>query len=140
MKDKLKTWEEAVIWMRNQPQYKDLFIACYYDDPITETAVRFYKSSEWQEVKKKLPAKHGIALDIGSGRGISSYALAKDGWTVIAGEPDNSKIVGTGSIKKLFLKQTCQYMLHKYLQNLSLSKIIHLTSYTVVRYFTMQQI
>jgi SAM-dependent methyltransferase len=41
------------------------------------------------------------ALDIGAGRGISSYALARGGWQVTALEPDPSDVVGTGAIEQL---------------------------------------
>jgi len=40
-------------------------------------------------------------LDIGAGRGIASFAFAKDGWQVTALEPDQSDIVGSGAIKNL---------------------------------------
>jgi SAM-dependent methyltransferase len=41
------------------------------------------------------------ALDLGAGRGITSYALAADGWEVIALEPDPGQIVGAGAIAAL---------------------------------------
>ena len=43
----------------------------------------------------------GQALDIGAGRGISAYALARDGWQTIALEPDASLEVGAGAIRQL---------------------------------------
>ncbi len=33
--------------------------------------------------------------------GISSFALAKDGWATVALEPDTSQVVGTGAIRRL---------------------------------------
>lgn len=45
-----------------------------------------------------LPSPAGRALDLGAGRGISSYALARDGWQVTALEPDPSPLVGAGAI------------------------------------------
>lgn len=53
------------------------------------------------ELRSYLPEK-GKVLDIGAGRGISSYAFAKDGWQVTALEPDPSDLVGSGAIRKLF--------------------------------------
>lgn len=98
---KSKTWEQAVEWLRNQPDKTDLVRACYYDDPLLESAKRFASSEEWQEVKKVLNGKKGKALDLGAGRGISSYALAVSGWQVTALEPDDSDLVGTGAIHAL---------------------------------------
>lgn len=76
---------------------------CFYDDPLVEAAQRFYQSTEWCEVKRFLPLPatcDGVprVLDIGAGRGIASYALWKDGWSVTALEPDPSSVVGAGAI------------------------------------------
>jgi SAM-dependent methyltransferase len=43
----------------------------------------------------------GTALDVGAGRGIASYALAKEGLEVTALEPDPSELVGGGAIRVL---------------------------------------
>lgn len=95
------TWEEAVLWLRSQPEQAALVHACFYDDPLQEAAHRYYNSTEWRAVRKFFPAKRGIALDLGAGRGISSYALARDGWRVSALEPDPSSVVGAGAIRAL---------------------------------------
>ena len=94
------SWEDAVKWLKSQPNKEDLVKACFYDDPLLGAAERFYNSSEWNALKEYLPAA-GHVLDIGSGRGISAYAFAKDGWQVHALEPDRSDLVGAGAIKKL---------------------------------------
>jgi len=95
------TWEQAVIWLREQPDQCELVRACYYDDPLIESAQRYEASGEWQAVCKILPRKTGSVLDLGAGRGISSYALAKTGWQVTALEPDASPIVGREAIRTL---------------------------------------
>jgi ubiquinone/menaquinone biosynthesis C-methylase UbiE len=95
------TWEQAVLWLRAQPDQNELVRACYYDDPLLEAALRHEASEEWQAACKILPRKRGLALDLGAGRGISSYALAKAGWQVTALEPDPSPIVGRGAIRTL---------------------------------------
>jgi ubiquinone/menaquinone biosynthesis C-methylase UbiE len=102
MSAKQLTWEEAVQWLRDQPGQESLAQACYYDDPIQTAAERFSNSEEWQAVTELL-TDHipGKVLDIGAGRGISSYAFAKAGCHVIALEPDPSLLVGAGAIRSL---------------------------------------
>ena len=94
-------WEEAVVWLRNQKGREDLVKACFYDDPLIGAAKRYWKSTEWVAVRKYLPKEPGKVLDLGAGRGISSFAFAKEGWEVAAVEPDPSPIVGARAIKKL---------------------------------------
>lgn len=96
----LMTWEESVQWLRNDASKADLVKACYFDDPIEEAANRYHREIEWVKVSELLPSP-GKALDVGSGRGISAYALAKDGWDVTALEPDSSAIVGAQAIAEL---------------------------------------
>jgi SAM-dependent methyltransferase len=95
------SWEEAVTWLKNQPDQAELVRSCFFDDPLIEAAKRYYSSTEWQAVRQFLPTTPGIALDLGAGRGISSYALACDGWRTTALEPDASDIVGAGAIRAL---------------------------------------
>jgi ubiquinone/menaquinone biosynthesis C-methylase UbiE len=95
------TWEEAVLWLRDQPDQQELVRACYYDDPLLESAMRYEASDEWKAVLQLLPRKTGKALDLGAGRGISSYALAKAGWQVDALEPDSGVVVGRGAVEEL---------------------------------------
>jgi SAM-dependent methyltransferase len=95
------TWEQAVLWLRAQPGQAELVRACFYDDPLLGAAERYRRSSEWEAVRKLLPGRSGTALDLGAGRGVASYALARDGWTTTALEPDPSPIVGAGAIRSL---------------------------------------
>jgi len=101
MSDSTHTWEDAVLWLRSQPDQADLVRACFFDDPLAAAAERYYRSSEWAAVRALLPPRPGLALDLGSGRGISAYALARDGWRVVALEPDPSAIVGADAIRAL---------------------------------------
>jgi ubiquinone/menaquinone biosynthesis C-methylase UbiE len=74
----------------------------YYDDPLIEAAERFWQSEEWAETRRLIgPGAGRLALDVGAGRGIASYALARDGWIVTALEPDGSNLVGAGAIRSL---------------------------------------
>ncbi|MBW9051546.1 class I SAM-dependent methyltransferase [Rhizobium mesosinicum] len=97
----LDTWEQAVQWLREQPDQQKLVIDAYYDDPLSNAAERYWRSDEWEAIRKFLPDQPGSAVDIGAGRGIASFALAKDGFTVTALEPDTSALVGSGAIKQL---------------------------------------
>jgi SAM-dependent methyltransferase len=101
MSGETMNWEGAVRWLRNQPDQAELVRACFYDDPLINAARRFHASSEWDAVRDLLPQEPGVALDVGAGRGISSYALARDGWRVSALEPDPSAVVGAEAIRAL---------------------------------------
>jgi ubiquinone/menaquinone biosynthesis C-methylase UbiE len=101
-KNKKMTWEEAVLWMKSQPDQQNLVRACYYDDPRLAAAQRFAKSEEWQAVCQVLQCwMPGRVLDLGAGNGISSYAFARSGCRVTAVDPDPSQIVGIQSIRQL---------------------------------------
>jgi ubiquinone/menaquinone biosynthesis C-methylase UbiE len=101
MKDNSHTWEQAVQWLREQPDQQKLARDCYYDDPLLQTVQRFADGEEWQAVRSLIPLPHGEVLDVGAGRGISSYAFAVSGWQVTALEPNPSSLVGTGAIREI---------------------------------------
>jgi SAM-dependent methyltransferase len=98
---KFTTWEEAVVWLRNQPDQHQLVLDAFYDDPLPTAAERYFQSTEWQAIATLLAGRAGAALDVGAGRGIASYALARSGFTVTALEPDPSAIVGAAAIREL---------------------------------------
>jgi len=98
---KFTSWEDAVIWLRNQPDQRQLVLDAFYDDPLIAAAKRYFLSAEWQTVSALLEGRSGRALDVGAGRGIASYALARSGFAVTALEPDSSPIVGASAIRGL---------------------------------------
>ena len=101
MKDSSHTWEQAVVSLLENGEHEELVRACYYDQPLIGAADRFWKSPEWAATRGLLGEVTGSALDLGAGRGIASYALARDGWRVTALEPDPSSVVGADAIRGL---------------------------------------
>jgi SAM-dependent methyltransferase len=87
--------------LRDDPTKQDLVAACYFDLPLARAAARYADGPEWQAIRQLISSARGTAVDIGAGNGIVSYALARDGWTTIAVEPDPSKLVGAGAIRAL---------------------------------------
>lgn len=98
---RFSSWEDAVHWLRAQPDRQSLVRDGYYDDPLIDAAKRYRSSDEWQAIRAWLPAQRGTALDVGAGRGIASYALAREGFRVSALEPDPSALVGARAIESL---------------------------------------
>ena len=84
------SWEDAVQHLRNQPEHLQLVKDCFYDDPLIEAAKRFHTGMEWAATRKLTKVPAGQALDIGAGRGIASFALARDGWRILLGHRETS--------------------------------------------------
>jgi SAM-dependent methyltransferase len=95
------TWERSVRDLLRQPDQQQLVRDCYFDDPVEAAAARYASSGEWNAIRCLLPASRGRAIDLGAGRGITSYALAMEGWSVVAIEPDPGDHVGCGAIRRL---------------------------------------
>jgi SAM-dependent methyltransferase len=84
----------AVRWLRTQPEYSELVHNCYFDESPVVAAMRFFASAEWKATRLLIGKRCGRMLDVGAGRGVASYAFARDGWTVTALEPDDDVDVG----------------------------------------------
>lgn len=95
------SWEQAVSALLADPQQRTLARDCYFDGTAAEAGARYWASDEWRAVRSLLPAERGLALDLGAGRGIASYALARDGWKVCALEPDCSALVGAVAVRDM---------------------------------------
>lgn len=98
------TWEETIKYIRTQPEYSQLVEQAYFEEDLDLNISRFRSSREYFEtlkVFKKYVPKAKRILDIGCGNGITTINFAKDGYSVVAVEPDASKTVGAGAIKIL---------------------------------------
>lgn len=95
------TWEDAVRCLIGDPSQQDLVEACYFDLPLKRAAERYAQSGEWRAINHLIGPANGLAVDVGAGNGIVSYALARNGWGTVAIEPDPSELVGAGAIKRL---------------------------------------
>lgn len=98
------TWEETIIQIRKNPDFRELVTAAYIDEDLNLNTSNFSQSEEFIEVleilRKNAPKARTI-LDVGAGNGISTIAFAKKGFHVTALEPDPSTTIGTGAIRKL---------------------------------------
>lgn len=98
------SWEECIVKLKQDAKNAELVQDCFFDDPLFNAAQRYYLSEEWEEIRNLVGIRGGKALDVGAGLGISSFALAKDGWKTVALEPDPSSIVGAEAIRRLALE------------------------------------
>jgi SAM-dependent methyltransferase len=73
---------------------------------LIAAAERYFAGDEWRAISKLLRGRTGRALDVGAGRGIASYGLAREGFAVTALEPDPSAIVGASAIRALAAEAT----------------------------------
>jgi ubiquinone/menaquinone biosynthesis C-methylase UbiE len=96
--------DEAVRYMRSEPQYSDIVHNSYLSRDACDAAQRFSVSAEFAEVLNLLGKRvsGGVILDLGAGTGIASYAFCRAGAArVYALEPDPSEEVGRGAIERL---------------------------------------
>jgi ubiquinone/menaquinone biosynthesis C-methylase UbiE len=109
------TWEETILYIRTLPEFKELVEKAYLEEDLTLNLERFRRSEEYTEtvrLLKKYAPKAKSLLDIGAGNGISSIALALDGYQVTVIEPDLSQTVGAGAIQRLAKQFACDLSIH----------------------------
>ena len=98
------TWEDTIIKIRKDDNYKTLVEQAYFDEDLKLNIERFSKSDEFLEtlniIKQHAPLAKSI-LDVGSGNGISAINFALNSYKVTVIEPDHSATVGAGAIKIL---------------------------------------
>jgi SAM-dependent methyltransferase len=97
----LNTWETAVLSLLDDPARRAEVEANYFDQPTSAAARRYARSEEWAAMRDLIGPARGVAVDVGAGCGIVSYALAESGWRAVAVEPDPSDVVGAGAIRRL---------------------------------------
>lgn len=90
------TVEDAVLRLRSQESCASLVRDAYLDADADSAAQRFAESEEFRETWSWLAgrAELGPLLDLGAGRGIASFAMARRGAEVVAVEPDPSADIG----------------------------------------------
>jgi SAM-dependent methyltransferase len=97
-------YEQAVDWLRAQPEHRELVDLCYLDADVSVAARRFAASDEAAAISDLLGLRAGQPLsiaDVGCGNGISSFAMAQFGHHVYGIDPDPSEKVGLGAYRQL---------------------------------------
>lgn len=101
LKERLTT-EEAVRRLVADPEYADRMRDSYLGGDPADAARRFAASGEFAEVVRIVGVDRlagARVLDVGSGTGIASHALARAGARVVALEPDPGDLVGRGALR-----------------------------------------
>lgn len=102
------TWEEIIVKIRKDPDFKDLVTHAYFDADLELNVKRFRDSEEFRETlvlirKYSLHSESGKLriADIGAGNGVAAVSFALEGYNVTAVEPDPSNTIGSGAIRLL---------------------------------------
>ena len=94
-------YEESVIAYRSNPAFHEFARKNYLDVDLGEAVSRYLQSEEFLRICNLLRpylSPHARWLDIGAGRGLTSFALTKLGAHITAVEMDSSDVVGIGAL------------------------------------------
>lgn len=97
-------YELSVVAMRLDPKMRAFLEKNYLDEDLPAAARRYAQSQEFSRVLSILEpylVPGARVLDLGSGRGLTSLALAERGMNVTSIEMDSSDVVGIGALKNL---------------------------------------
>ena len=94
------SYENAVLSLLRDERHRQLMFDSYLEFDPAEAALRYKESEEFAEIRRILAQKKpaGVVLDIGAGNGILSFALAEQGYQVLALEPGNGAVTGRQAI------------------------------------------
>ncbi len=70
----LDTWGKKQ-WLREQPDQQKLVIDAYYDDPLSKAADRYWRSDEWEAIRRSIFLISGAAPSISAQDEVSRAML-----------------------------------------------------------------
>lgn len=96
-------YERSVIGFRSHPSMQDFVKRNYLDEDLSEAVRRYLQSDEFSRICAILEPHLTLGsrlLDLGAGRGLTSFALAQKGASVTSVELDSSEVVGMGALAR----------------------------------------
>jgi SAM-dependent methyltransferase len=100
-------YDKAYLWGWSNDRYKELVRLCYKTPNLSENALRFADSEEFDQAETILRRLVGKAssevnvLDYGCGNGIGSFALASRGYAVVGTDTSLGEVAGLKAAFKL---------------------------------------
>src|SRR5687768_13276660 len=95
-------YERSVSAYRADPSMRAFLEQNYLDEDLDAAVARYSTSDEFQEIRAFLRpyVQPGSCIaDLGSGRGLTSLALAQSDFSVVSVEYDGSNVSGTGALR-----------------------------------------